>query len=315
MGYTDKFLKELEEYMPPLTKRDDFDEFWEETKRIAFANPLNPERSLEDYPSPYVKVYSIRYNGFDQTRVNGWFIVPTFTEGKVPCVITYPGFGWHRGMPSDHMNWIAMGCAVLAIDARGQLGETGDLSITSNGTAGNKTTRGILDKNEYYYRGLYMDAVKAIDFAQEQPEVDPKKIIITGGSQGGALGMAVCCLDDRPFLGIVDVPSNSNLERRVEGGHGSFNAVRSYLKRFPMRIEKVFETLSYFDTMNMADKIKCPIFASVGLQDDVCPAICYFASYNRITSPKEIRLYPFNGHEGGGNLHKEEALKFVRKHL
>jgi cephalosporin-C deacetylase len=65
----------------------------------------------------------------------------------------------------------------------------------------------------------------------------------------------------------------------------------------------------------MADKIRCKVLACVGLKDNVCPAECYFATYNRITSPKAVRIYPFNGHEGGGAFHHEIKLQFLRENL
>jgi cephalosporin-C deacetylase len=114
---------------------------------------------------------------------------------------------------------------------------------------------------------------------------------------------------------MLDVPSNSYIEKRIQGEHGIFSAVTNYLKMHPDQIEKVYETLSYFDTMNMADKIQCKILASVGLKDNVCPAECYFATYNRITSPKVIKIYPFSGHEGGLSFHHEIKHCFLRENL
>ena len=63
--------------------------------------------------------------------------------------------------------------------------------------------------------------------------------------------------------------------------------------------------------MNMAHQIKCEVLASVGLKDTICPAKLYFATYNRITSPKEIRIYPFNGHEGGTATQNEVKLRWL----
>lgn len=158
-----------------------------------------------------------------------------------------------------------------------------------------------------------MDCIKAIDFACEQDEVDTAKIIIEGGSQGGGLGMAVAALDDRPILAMVDVPSNSNLVKRIEGNHGAFASVAEYLKIHPGDTDLVLDNLSYFDTMNMADRITCRVYASVGLKDETCPPQMYFATYNRIQSEKEIVLYPFNGHEGGGTIHTEKKMAYVRE--
>jgi len=276
--------------------------------------PLNAERILYPYPSRHVTVYSISYNGFDDTRIHGWLIIPNFVEKeKLKCLIHYHGFTGNAGVPSDFMYWAMMGIAVISIDCRGQSGNTGNSMRYTSGSTQSVVCMGVLDKNEYYFRAVYMDCVKAIDFACIQEEIDESRIIIEGGSQGGALGMAVCALDSRPYLAMVDVPSNSNIEKRIEGANGSFSAVTEYLMIYPDRINKVFETLSYFDTMNMADRIKCKILASVALKDEVCPAKMYFATYNRINAPKEIKLYPFNGHEGGGMFHTEYKLEFLRK--
>lgn len=316
MGYIEENTKELFNYLPPLTSRDDFDDFWEDTLQQNRSIPLNPTRERYDYPSPYVDVYSITYQGFDETRIHGWYIVPKFTsDKKLPCLIHYHGYTGNRGTPANFMHWITMGIAVLSVDCRDQSGETGNSARYTSGSTQSSISKGLLDKNEYYFRAVYMDCVKAVDFACRQPEVDTERIIIEGGSQGGALGMAVCALSDRPYLAMVDVPSNSNLNKRVAGAHGSFASVTKYLGLYPHRTDQVLETLSYFDTMNMAHKIKCKVLASVGLMDNVCPAKMYFATYNRITAPKEIRIYPFNGHEGGGAVHLEEKMRFLRNNL
>ncbi len=316
MGFIDDTTEELFAYLPPQTKREDFDAFWADTLRQAKAVPLQPERVPAGYPSPYVRVYDISYCGFDRTRIHGWFIVPSFAgKSSYPCLINYHGYTGNRGMPEDFMAWAMQGVAVLSVDCREQSGETGNSAAYSCGSVQSVVSKGLLDKNEYYYRAVYMDCLKAIDFALTCPEVHADRIIIHGGSQGGALGMAVCSLDQRPWLAMLDVPSNSNLERRVEGAHGSFAQVTEYLKKYPDRIARVYETLSYFDTMNMAERIRCPVLASVGLMDNVCPAKCYFASYNRIQSPKDIKLYPFNGHEGGHAAHLRCKLEFLRRHM
>lgn len=315
-SYINSVSKELFEYLPPLTKRPDFDAFWEETLGQASRKPLNALLKPYDYPSDYVKVYDIEYNGFDDTRIHGWYILPAFRETKnLPCLIHYHGFGGDRGKPANFMHWINMGIAVVSIDCRDQCGETGNCAHYSSGSTQSVVCRGVLDKAEYYFRAVYVDCIKAIDFAVAQPEINPDRILLHGGSQGGALTMAVCALDSRPYLAMADVPSNSNLEKRIENSHGAFASVTDYLKKYPFRTQQVFETLSYFDTMNMSDKIKCRILASVGLKDQICPARLYFASYNRITAPKEIVLYPFNGHEGGGSTHEEIKLRFLQRNL
>ncbi|MBB3110206.1 cephalosporin-C deacetylase [Paenibacillus phyllosphaerae] len=315
MGYIEEATKDLYNYLPPLTRKDDFDAFWTMTIEEAKAVPLQPERTKLDYPSRHVHVYDIAYNGMDETRIRGWLLIPAFLEKtSYPCLIHYHGFTGSRGEPSELMHWVMMGMAVLAVDCRDQGGATGNGASYTHGFLGNVASKGVHNKQEYYYRYAYMDALKAIDFAAGQAEIDADKIIIEGGSQGGALGMAVAALDDRPRLAMVDVPSNSNLVCRIEGNHGAFGAVAEYLKRHPEQTDLVMDNLSYVDTMNMADRITCPVLASVALKDETCPAQMYFATYNRITSEKEIVIYPFNGHEGGGARQTEVKLAYLHKH-
>ena len=302
--------------LPPLTRRPDFETFWTETLRKTRQVPLQPQRASYGFPSPHVTVDRITFQGFDQTPIHGLFLVPTFLgREKVPCLIHYPGFGSPCGAPGDFMAWVLMGVAVLSVDCREQNGRTGNRASYSSGEGLSVACKGILDKDEYYYRAVYMDCVKAIDFACAQDQVDPRKIIIEGGSQGGALGMAVCALDSRPWLAMVDVPGHSQIEQRVRGAHGSFSAVTEYLGTHPDEADRVFETLSYFDTMNMADWIKCEVLASVALRDSICPASCYMATYHRITTSKTLKVYPPNGHEGGGAVHHEVKLRFLAEHL
>jgi cephalosporin-C deacetylase len=313
MEYLSQTTMDLFRYYPDLTKRDDFDLFWQMTIREANQVPLNARRSLVDYPIHNVEVFEIQFNGMDDTPIYGWMIVPVFLrKDRYPCLIHYHGFGSNRGEPGAFMNWVLMGFVVLSVDCRDQGGRTGNRAAYSSGFSMNVASKGIQDKYEYYYRYAYMDCLKAIDFACTQPEVDGSRIVVEGGSQGGGLAMAVAALDARPALALADVPSNSNLTQRVKGMYGAFASVAEYVKTHPDELDLVFDNLSYFDTMNMANRITCRVLASVALKDETCPPLMYFATYNRIAGVKDIIIYPFNGHEGGGIVQTEKKLAYVR---
>ena len=57
------------------------------------------------------------------------------------------------------------------------------------------------DKDNYYYKSVYMGCVRAIDFLCGLPEFDGKNVVVTGGSQGGALSIVTAGLDKRAFCG------------------------------------------------------------------------------------------------------------------
>jgi cephalosporin-C deacetylase len=155
-----------------------------------------------------------------------------------------------------------------------------------------------------------MDCVKALDVLETLPFIDADKLFVRGTSQGGALGMAVSALDERVKLAVVNVPSNSNIEYRVEHRHGSFTSVNDYLRRHPDNLERAYETLSYFDTMNLAHRIKAKVRMYTGLMDTICPPSSQFAAYNKITSEKDVVIYPDYAHEGYPGM-GEDVMTFM----
>jgi cephalosporin-C deacetylase len=65
------------------------------------------------------------------------------------------------------------------------------------------------------------------------------------------------------------------------------------------------------DGLNFAARATVPALYSVGLMDDTCPPDTVYASYNHYLGPKQISVYPYNGHEGGGGHHVAVALAFA----
>lgn len=313
MEQIERMKAELCEYRPPLTRRPDFDAFWEEELRCAKERPLDVQVALKDYPARYAKIYDVSFAGFDGTRIKAWYMVPRFAEDKkLPCLVNYHGFNGDRGVVSDFFLWLMAGMCVFTADVREQGGDTGNSYSFTGGIVKNVTTQGLMNPKEYYYKAVYLDSVRAYEAAKLMDCTDPARMVVHGISQGGGVGMAVSCLTGEPAAALLDVPSLSNLEERVWGENGAFAAVAEYLRKYPSRVEQVFETLSYFDIMNMAEKMRSPLFASVALKDDVCPARHFFAAYNRISSKKEITIYPFNGHDGARWSHWEKKLAYLR---
>jgi len=51
---------------------------------------------------------------------------------------------------------------------------------------------------------------------------------------------------------------------------------------------------------------------SVGLMDQVCPPSTVYAAFNHWAGEKDIKVYPYNGHEGGQSYQTAEKLKFLK---
>jgi len=73
----------------------------------------------------------------------------------------------------------------------------------------------------------------------------------------------------------------------------------------------VFHTLSYFDGVNFAARATTHTLFSVALMDLICPPSTVFAAYNYHAGPKDIRIWRYNNHEGGGSYQAVEKVKFL----
>ncbi|HAH86680.1 MAG TPA: acetylesterase, partial [Armatimonadetes bacterium] len=64
------------------------------------------------------------------------------------------------------------------------------------------------------------------------------------------------------------------------------------------RKEEIFTTLGYIDNQHLAKRIKAEVLMLTGLMDTICPPSTQFAAFNKITSKKNVLIYPDFGHEG-----------------
>ena len=297
MPQIDLPIAQLRGYRPEPTAQPDLDAFWQQTLAEAAQAPLNAKVEKFDYPVDDLDVYQVFFDGWRGARVSAWFLSRTGARSQ-PTIVFYHGYSGSKGQVYDYLGWALQGYAVISVDVRGQSGDSSDREDYEGGAVKGWMTKGIQSPETYYYRGVYVDCVRALDFATSRPEVNPDRIGITGVSQGGGISLAVAALDRRPKLAMPEVPYLCHYRRALEvTDRDPYQEIALYCHRYPDREEQAFKTLSYFDNLNLADRIRCPVLVSVGLQDLITPPSTIFATYNRISAEKEIRVYPYGGHE------------------
>jgi cephalosporin-C deacetylase len=306
MSQTDQ----LETVNVPPTAQPDLDAFWQGALRRCEEIPLNIKNSADSSP----EIRDLTFEGLDGTPIHTWLLLPPEAKKqKVPVIVHCHGANRSRGRPEDFAHWMAAGCAVISPDFRLQRGTTGSVTaFDTDGKSGWWTLNLNNLMNSYLYC-VWTDFLRAVRLARETPEIDPARIAVEGHSQGGGMALGLATLDRSAALCMADVPSSCWMEHRIETRTGGGAGIADYLAAFPERTETIRRNLSYFDNINLATKITCPVLVSCGLKDTVCPPECTYAAYNKITAPKEMAVYPLAGHEGGKQEHQTRKLEFVKK--
>ncbi len=207
------------------------------------------------------------------------------------------------------------------MDSRGQGGtwrgaDTPDPSDRGAPSTPGFLTRGIAGPRTHYYTRLFIDAVRAVDAARAHPAADGLPLATTGVSQGGGLAIVAAHLAGDILVAMPEVPFLAHPRRAVEvTGSRPFSEITEYCAVHRDQVERVFATLSYVDVVNHAKRARPPALFSVGLADDIAPPSTVFAAYNHYLGDKDIAVYEFNGHEGGGTHHLQAKLDFLARHV
>ncbi|MFI6977317.1 acetylxylan esterase [Embleya sp. NPDC050154] len=322
MPLSDLALTELEGFRPVRTEPDDFDAFWTRTLTEAAAHPLDPTFTPEAGPLTAVAVHDVSFAGYAGQRVHAWLVLPAHRDGPLPCVVEFPGYGGGRGLPHEQLLYAAAGFAHLVVDVRGQgsvwrSGGTGDDAPAGGGpTHPGFMTRGITDPDLYFYRRVFVDAVRAVATARSHPAVDPTRIAMVGESQGGGIALAMSGLIPDLTAVVAEVPFLCHFRRGAEiAATGPFGELTRYLAAHRDHVDAAFRTLGYFDAVNHVARATAPALFSVALMDTTCPPSTVFAAYNHYPAAKRMEVYPFNGHEGGGAFQDGLRLSWLRTAL
>ncbi|MGC0419868.1 acetylxylan esterase [Embleya sp. AB8] len=319
MPLSDLSLDELEQYRPARVEPADFDAFWARTLAEADAHPLDATFAPEAGPLTQVEVFDVSFAGYGGQRVHGWLVLPTHRDEPLPCVVEFPGYGGGRGLPHEQLLYAAAGFAHLVMDVRGQgstwrSGATGDDAPAGSGpNHPGFLTRGITDPDRYYYRRVFVDAVRAVATARSHPAVDPTRIASVGTSQGGGIALALSGLVPDLVAVSADLPFLCQFRRGAEiASTGPYGELARYLAAHRDHSDQVFRTLGYFDGLNLGARATAPALFSAALMDTTCPPSTVFAAYHHYAADKRIEVYPFNGHEGGEAFHEVVGLTFLR---
>ncbi|WP_213453484.1 acetylxylan esterase [Rhizomonospora bruguierae] len=298
-------------YRPPLAEPPDFDLFWKQTLALGRTRDPVPARFEKvDAGLSTVVTYDVVVPGYGGEPVRAWLTLPAGHPEPLPCFVQFVGYGGGRGLPIEHLLWASAGYAHLVVDARGQGGDTPDPGC---GDSAPPVVRGLHDPAAYYYRRVFVDATCAVEAARSLPMVDPDRVAVGGVSQGGGIALAAAALAGPVAAVLCDLPFLCHWSRAVRiSDRGPYTEVARWCADHRQPVAEVFATLGYFDGMSFAARCQSPALFSVALMDRVCPPSTVYAAYNHYAGPKDIVVWEFNDHDGGGIHQVRHQLAYLR---
>lgn len=285
------------EKLRPMTDMpEDFAAFWERAKAENAKIPMAPRvERAEQWCTDKVDVYYVRLQSFRKDNyVYGYVSVPK-SKGPHPAVLYVPGAGVSKTKPSTYM--AEKGVITMTLGIHGIPLDMPDenYDILKNGALYNYQFVNLDNRDQYYYKRVFMGCIRAIDYLFTRPEFDGERLMVSGGSQGGGLSIVTTALDPRVKYFVCFYPALCDhmgyLYDRAGGWPHMFDRTRAYFRT----AERILNS-RYYDAANFARLIRVPGFFSWGYNDLSCPITSMYSAYNVVTAPKELVLELRNGH-------------------
>lgn len=287
------------ERLQPYTQNPtDFDNFWQQTIAEARKTTLDVScERVEKYETADTECFLVKLRTDRNHWVYGYLTKPR-TQGSYPVVLCPPGAGIKTiKEPMNKLYYAKNGFIRLEIEIHGLNPELSadtfkDISNAFSGENG-YLQNGLDNRDNYYMRHVYAACVRCLDYLCSLPEWDGRNVFVQGGSQGGALALVTAALDPRVTACVANHPALADMAGYLDGragGYPHFNRQNQMLT--PAKVT----TLQYYDVVNFARRIQCPVFMTWGYNDNTCPPTTSYIIWNLITAPKEPLITPINEH-------------------
>ena len=285
-----------EQIVPKTILPDDFEAFWKrEIDKNAKIDMLPQLDLVPEKCTPKVTVYSASFQSFKKgSRIYGTLCVPANYKGKCPAILIVPGAGCRSraGYYTEAEN----GFVTFEIGIHGIPTVMKDERIyetLKEGSLLNYPSANVDDKDNYYYKRVFVGCARAVDFLASLDFVDADRIGVMGGSQGGALTITTAYLNPNVKCGAAFYPAMCDLTGYL---YDQGNAWPYLFKNKDLASKQRLETVKYYDVVNFARGVEQPMWVSYGYNDlVVCPTSIQGA-INELPKKPVLMIVPQSRH-------------------
>lgn len=282
---------------PAAPRPLDFDQFWNDKMKLLRQTPASPSIERQESGRDGVDYELVTMNGWKGAKVYGQLAKPS-KKGRFPAVLVVQWAGVYRLEKAWAVDRAADGWLTLNIQAH-ELPVYGTRAFYDQQSAGplkNYPSIGAESRETSYFLRMYLSCVRAADYLASRPEWNGRVMVVTGGSQGGLQALVTAALHSKITGAVASVPAgcdqSSLLAQRSPGW-----PMWPWFAQGP-KADDIKATAPYFDVVNFAKRITCPVLVGVGGIDTVCPPPGIYAAMNQVAAHKEIVYMPQADHMG-----------------
>jgi cephalosporin-C deacetylase len=295
--------EELACYRGTGQRPEDFEAFWQGIV-ADLPDATNVEWRQADFQIPGFEMLELRFRGHDGSTIQARAMLPQAEDGK-PCPVAFNFHGYSASGAAwgDMLAMGAYGYACIAMDCRGQGGQSNDAAAYPGWGVSGYLTRGITaGPRQSYYARVYQDMVQLVRLTQADGRFDPACMATVGGSQGGGLAIVCAALCPEIAFTAAAYPFMSDFQRvyEMDMARDAYDDLAIWLKRFSptgTRHAELFAALAYLDVQHFAPMVHNPVLFASSLRDRICPPSTQYAVFNKLAGPKHLIAYPEHGHE------------------